>query len=73
MYHHVLYFSVPDVWLEYAQYCIGGIGTQDGIAQARSVFERAITAVGLHVAKGSAVWEVYREFENALLDTMQVS
>ncbi|XP_072043836.1 LOW QUALITY PROTEIN: squamous cell carcinoma antigen recognized by T-cells 3-like [Amphiura filiformis] len=64
-------YMVPDVWLEYAQFCIGGIGTPDGIAQARSIFERAITAVGLHVAKGSAVWEVYREFENALLDTMQ--
>ena len=68
-----LTFAAPVVWLEYCQYCIGGIGTPDGIAQARGVFERAITSIGLHVSKGSAVWEIYREFENALLATSQVN
>lgn len=39
----------------------------------RSIFERALTAVGLHVTKGTALWEAYREFENAILETAQVS
>lgn len=31
-----------------------------------------MTAVGLHVTKGTALWEAYREFENAILETAQV-
>lgn len=62
----------PEIWLEYAQYSIGGIGLEGGIERVRSVFERALTAVGLHVTKGAAIWEAYREFENAILETAQV-
>lgn len=74
-----LYFIVsddfclgPEIWLEYAQYSIGGIGQEGGIEKVRSIFERALTAVGLHVTKGTAIWEAYREFENAILETVQV-
>lgn len=63
----------PEIWLEYAQYSIGGIGQEGGIERVRSIFERALTAVGLHVTKGTALWEAYREFENAILETAQVS
>lgn len=63
----------PEIWLEYAQYSIGGIGQEGGIEKVRSIFERALTAVGLHVTKGTALWEAYREFENAILETAQVS
>lgn len=62
----------PEIWLEYAQYSIGGIGQEGGIEKVRSIFERALTAVGLHVTKGAALWEAYREFENAILETTQV-
>lgn len=62
----------PEIWLEYAQYSIGGIGQEGGIEKVRSIFERALTAVGLHVTKGTALWEAYREFENAILETAQV-
>ncbi|XP_076344868.1 spliceosome associated factor 3, U4/U6 recycling protein-like isoform X2 [Tachypleus tridentatus] len=64
------YLSVP-LWLEYAQFSIGGMGVKDGLENVRSVFERAITAVGLHVTQGAMIWEAYREFENAILGTMQ--
>jgi len=60
------YVSV-DLWLEYCQYGIGWIGTQEGIDNARSVYERSLTACGLHTGKGSLLWESYREFETALL------
>uniref|UniRef100_A0A8C5UFE4 Spliceosome associated factor 3, U4/U6 recycling protein n=1 Tax=Malurus cyaneus samueli TaxID=2593467 RepID=A0A8C5UFE4_9PASS len=62
----------PEIWLEYAQYSIGGIGQEGGIERVRSIFERALTAVGLHVTKGTALWEAYREFENAILETAQL-
>lgn len=64
--------SGPDIWLEYAQYSIGGMGSPGGKDKVRSIFERAVTAVGLHVTKGQVVWEAYREFENAIFSTSQV-
>ncbi|KAF0287950.1 Squamous cell carcinoma antigen recognized by T-cells 3 [Amphibalanus amphitrite] len=62
------YVSV-DLWLEYCQLAIGGLAAADGPARVRAVFERALTAVGLHVTKGALIWEAYREFENALYST----
>uniref|UniRef100_A0A8B9HE25 Spliceosome associated factor 3, U4/U6 recycling protein n=1 Tax=Astyanax mexicanus TaxID=7994 RepID=A0A8B9HE25_ASTMX len=62
----------PDIWLEFAQYSIGGMGAEGGISRVRSIFERALTAVGLHMTKGAALWEAYREFEIAILSTLQL-
>lgn len=62
-----------DVWLEYVQFCIGGMGQIDGISHIRDVFERALATAGLHVAAGSSLWEAYREFENALMSGYMVS
>ncbi|XP_052192955.1 uncharacterized protein LOC127801673 isoform X2 [Diospyros lotus] len=42
----------------------------EGISKARKLFERAITAAGLHVAEGTKIWEAYREFELAVLCTI---
>ncbi|XP_010894687.1 squamous cell carcinoma antigen recognized by T-cells 3 isoform X2 [Esox lucius] len=64
-------YICPEIWLEYAQYSIGGMGQPGGIEKVRSIFERALTAVGLHMTKGATVWEAYREFENAILATVQ--
>ncbi|XP_064424274.1 squamous cell carcinoma antigen recognized by T-cells 3 [Latimeria chalumnae] len=64
-------YICPEIWLEYAQYSIGGMGQEGGIGKVRDVFERALTAVGLHMTKGAAIWEAYREFENAILGTLQ--
>ncbi|XP_053727299.1 squamous cell carcinoma antigen recognized by T-cells 3 [Synchiropus splendidus] len=64
-------YICPEIWLEYAQYSIGGMGSPGGIEKVRSIFERAVTAVGLHMTKGHTVWEAYREFEDAILSTVQ--
>ncbi|XP_040272553.1 squamous cell carcinoma antigen recognized by T-cells 3 [Bufo bufo] len=64
-------YICPEIWLEYAQYSIGGMGAEGGIAKVRGIFERALTAVGLHMTKGSSIWDAYREFENAILGTIQ--
>jgi len=36
----------------------------------RDLFERAITAGGLHVTEGSKLWAAYREYEMAILITI---
>ncbi|KAI8782889.1 squamous cell carcinoma antigen recognized by T-cells 3-like isoform X3 [Biomphalaria glabrata] len=60
------YQSVP-VWLEYVQYAIGLMKEKNGLPLVRDAFERALSAVGLHVSQGSNIWDAYREFENAIL------
>ncbi|KAL0364956.1 UNVERIFIED_CONTAM: Squamous cell carcinoma antigen recognized by T-cells 3 [Sesamum angustifolium] len=40
-----------------------------GISKARNLFERALTAAGLHVTEGCRIWELYREFEQAIFLT----
>ncbi|OWF39137.1 squamous cell carcinoma antigen recognized by T-cells 3-like [Mizuhopecten yessoensis] len=60
------YLSVQ-IWLEYVQYSIGGMGLKGGVDRIRAVAERALTAAGLHVTRGAYLWEAYREFENAIL------
>ncbi|CAB4269413.1 unnamed protein product [Prunus armeniaca] len=37
-----------------------------GILKARNLFERVLTAAGLHVSEGNKLWEGYREFEQAI-------
>uniref|UniRef100_A0A8C2E7M4 Squamous cell carcinoma antigen recognized by T-cells 3 n=1 Tax=Cyprinus carpio TaxID=7962 RepID=A0A8C2E7M4_CYPCA len=63
-------YVCPEIWLEYVQYSIGGMGAQGGIERVRSIFERALTAVGLHMTKGASIWEAYREFEIVILSTL---
>lgn len=41
-----------------------------GISKARNLFERALVAAGLHVTEGSRIWELYREFEQAIFLTI---
>ncbi|KAL9251928.1 Squamous cell carcinoma antigen recognized by T-cells 3-like protein [Drosera capensis] len=44
-----------------------------GVSKARNLFERAITAAGLHVNDGNKIWDAYREFEQAVLHTLDES
>lgn len=32
----------------------------------RQLFERALTAAGLHIIEGNKIWEAYRNFEQAI-------
>jgi hypothetical protein len=45
----------------------------DGVSKARNLFERALTAAGLHVAEGIKLWEAYREFEQTIFQTIDQS
>ncbi|XP_057427546.1 uncharacterized protein LOC130720866 [Lotus japonicus] len=42
-----------------------------GISKSRDLFESALTAAGLHVAQGSKIWEAYRQYELAILLTIE--
>jgi len=64
------YLSV-ELWLSYCQYALKEVGTEEGQKYARSVFERAITAGGIHVSKGGMLWAAYRDFENCLLAVLE--
>ncbi|WVZ95445.1 hypothetical protein U9M48_041209 [Paspalum notatum var. saurae] len=44
--------------------------TPSGLSKMRDLFERAITAGGLHVTEGSKLWAAYREYEMAILITI---
>ncbi|KAJ6837434.1 squamous cell carcinoma antigen recognized by T-cells 3 isoform X1 [Iris pallida] len=37
-----------------------------GVLKMRNLFERALTAAGLHVLEGNKIWEAYREYEQAI-------
>ncbi|XP_051017649.1 squamous cell carcinoma antigen recognized by T-cells 3 isoform X2 [Acomys russatus] len=65
-------YICPNIWLEYGQYSVGGIGQKGGLEKVRSVFERALSSVGLHVTKGLAIWEAYREFESAIVEAARL-
>lgn len=66
--------SVP-LWCDYANFveehdqsvsqCLPA-----GISKMRDLFERALTAAGLHIVEGSKIWEAYREYEQALFLTI---
>ncbi|KAH9287575.1 hypothetical protein KI387_031692, partial [Taxus chinensis] len=69
------YMSVP-LWSDYLNFmqeCDESVSqcTQEGTAKIRALFERALTAAGLHMSEGGKLWTAYREFEQALLITME--
>ena len=41
----------------------------ESISRLRTVFEEGITQMGAHMAEGSRVWELFRTFEQRLLDS----
>ena len=52
------------MWLEYLQFSTGlGIENKSNVDKIRNIFEKALTAAGLHVTCGALIWDAYREFE----------
>ncbi|RZC63880.1 hypothetical protein C5167_025614 [Papaver somniferum] len=65
------YLSVS-LWCDYLKYVEEhDPAVQDfspeGLSKMRNLYERALTAAGLHVTEGKKIWEAYREFENNLI------
>lgn len=68
-----MWFAGIDLWLEYFQFSMGGIAEPGGLERIRQVSEAALQASGKHVGQGVLMWSAVREFENAILSTMQVA
>jgi len=66
-------FLAVEIWLEYIQFSIGGMGDPNGVENIRIICEKAISFAGYHVTQGYLLWEAYREFEMALLNGYQQS
>ncbi|KAJ8676580.1 hypothetical protein QAD02_012367 [Eretmocerus hayati] len=66
------YLSV-EIWLEYVQFSTG-LGTEkETTEKIRNLFERALTAAGLHVMKGALIWDAFREFETFIVLMMDTN
>ncbi|XP_076334761.1 uncharacterized protein LOC143238420 isoform X4 [Tachypleus tridentatus] len=50
---------------------IEGVEVKDGIENVRPAFQWAVSAVGRYVTPGDIIWEVYREFNDTFLGTLQ--
>lgn len=71
------YLSVS-LWCDYLQFVqdfdpMLKQSSPTAISKGRDLFERALTAAGLHVAQGSKIWEAYRQYEQAILLTIDES
>ncbi|KAL5102982.1 Squamou cell carcinoma antigen recognized by T-cell 3 [Taenia crassiceps] len=66
-------YQSVDVWLEYCQFSIGGIGSGESteLDSTRAVLEEAVANQGLNFARGAVLFEVYREFETVCLAQLQ--
>ncbi|XP_026454194.1 squamous cell carcinoma antigen recognized by T-cells 3-like [Papaver somniferum] len=67
------YLSVS-LWCDYLKYVEEhDPAVQDfspeGLSKMRNLYERALTAAGLHVTEGKKIWEAYKELENNLIST----
>ncbi|KAK6637729.1 hypothetical protein RUM44_008151 [Polyplax serrata] len=65
------YLSV-ELWLQYTAFIISFQNEKNpsDFTPIRNIFERALMAAGLHVMKGSALWDAYIDFEKAVLNSL---
>ncbi|XP_020902196.1 squamous cell carcinoma antigen recognized by T-cells 3, partial [Exaiptasia diaphana] len=69
--HGVKDYQSVKLWIEYCQFIMDNMEGDDGLSNVRDVFEKAIVAAGLHVTEGSSIWDGYRDFEMAILDSFE--
>ncbi|KAL0271899.1 UNVERIFIED_CONTAM: hypothetical protein PYX00_005061 [Menopon gallinae] len=66
------YLSV-ELWLKYLEFVKDyfGCNTDFGVAEVRKVCERSLVAGGLHIVKGSLLWNSYIEYEEERLKIIE--
>ena len=59
-----------EIWLKYQQFILDILQNilQDENVDVNKIFERALASVGLHPTKGHLIWEIYRVYEQTLVD-----
>ncbi|EDO42839.1 predicted protein, partial [Nematostella vectensis] len=60
------------LWIQYCQFMMDNMETDQGLESVRATFEKALTSAGLHVTEGSSIWDGFREFETTILDSFEV-
>lgn len=50
-----------------------GCITDFGVGEVRKIFEHSLVAGGIHVLKGSMLWNLYIEYEKERLKIVQVN
>ncbi|KAL5475045.1 hypothetical protein EMCRGX_G027093 [Ephydatia muelleri] len=65
------YLSVQ-LWLLFAKFALEKFSAfPEGMEFPRDIFEKAIIACGLHVSSAGLLWNAYREYEMAILSSLQ--
>lgn len=64
-------YACVDVWVQYSQFMMSSMSTEQNISDLRQVIERGLVAVGLDASRGNLLWELYRELETALTSMVQ--
>ena len=65
------YLSVH-LWMLFAKFALEKFSAfPEGMEFPRDIFEKAIIACGLHVSSGGLLWNAYREYEVAILSSLQ--
>ncbi|XP_048582482.1 squamous cell carcinoma antigen recognized by T-cells 3 [Nematostella vectensis] len=59
------------LWIQYCQFMMDNMETDQGLESVRATFEKALTSAGLHVTEGSSIWDGFREFETTILDSFE--
>ncbi|XP_046385900.1 squamous cell carcinoma antigen recognized by T-cells 3 [Ischnura elegans] len=60
-------YQSVELWIEYADFLKQLSSEEQPTEDIRAVYEKALTSVGLHVARGSAIWDAYMNFEKDIL------
>ncbi|CAM8971398.1 unnamed protein product [Rhodiola kirilowii] len=63
-------YQSVSLWCDYISFIKEHDRSDSGIEKVKNLFERALTATGLHVMDGGKIWEAYREYEQAILQTI---
>ncbi|XP_071448809.1 squamous cell carcinoma antigen recognized by T-cells 3-like [Hetaerina americana] len=60
-------YQSVELWIDYADFLKQGSLDDELTEGIRAVYEKALTSVGLHVTRGSLIWDEYVNFEKSIL------
>ncbi|CAF1247873.1 unnamed protein product [Adineta ricciae] len=66
------YLSIM-IWIEYVQYRLPYYMSMNSIENFRNLFERGLSACGVHLPAGGLFWAAYIETEKAILDGLRMN
>ena len=72
---------VPSIWIDYCNFVQkiylppnpSDLPSTDNLKKIRSVYEEAVSTIGMNFASGHTVWALYRSFESEILNRMETN